>query len=141
MCIGYHALNKVTIKINYLLPRIDDLLDRLNGANTLAKLISNRRITKFTLQMRMLKMAMRIRYSSYEFLVMQFGLCNASSTFTTFMNSIFHEKLDEFLIIYIDDILVYSKILKDHVEHFEYVLNKLRQNKLFVNRVKNEFSQ
>jgi hypothetical protein len=70
-------------------------------------------------------MAMRIRYSPYEFLVMQFGLCNAPLTFTTFMNSIFHEKLDEVVIIYIDDILVYSKILKEHAEHFEYVLNKL----------------
>jgi hypothetical protein len=57
------------------------------------------------------------------------------------MNSSFHEKLDEFVIIYIDHILVYSKIIKEHVKHFEYVLNKLRQNKLFANRVKNEFSQ
>jgi hypothetical protein len=68
---------------------------------------------------------MKTRYSSYKLLVMQFGLCNAPSTFTTLTNSIFHEKLDDFVIIYIDDILVYSKIIKEHVEHFKYVLNKL----------------
>jgi hypothetical protein len=83
------------------------------------------------------KMAMKTMYNSYEFLVMQFGLCNAMLTFTTFMNSI----LDKFMIIYIDDILVYWNIIKKHVEHFGYVLNKFWQNKLFANRVKNEFSQ
>jgi hypothetical protein len=67
---------------------------------------------------------MRTKYGSYEFLVMPFGLCNTLSTFTTFMNSIFHEKLDEFVIIYIDDILVYTKTTKKHVKHLEYVLSE-----------------
>jgi hypothetical protein len=71
------------------------------------------------------KMTMRTRYGLYEFLVMPFRLCNALSKFTTFMNSIFHENLDKFMIIYIDVILVYSKTTKEHVEHLEYVLNKL----------------
>jgi hypothetical protein len=62
------------------------------------------------------------RYGSYEFLMMSFGLCNAPSTFTTFMNSVFHDKLNEFLIICIDDIFIYSKSAKEHVEHLEYVL-------------------
>jgi hypothetical protein len=66
------------------------------------------------------KTVMKTGYGSYEFLVMPFGLCNAPSMFTTFMNSIFHEKLDGFMIIYIDDILVYSKTTKEHVEHLEY---------------------
>ncbi len=83
---------------------------------------------------------MRTKYGLYEFQVMPFGLCNAPSTFTTFMNSIFHEKLDEFMIIYVDDILVYSKIIEKHVEHLEYVLNKLYENKLFANKAKNEFA-
>jgi hypothetical protein len=86
------------------------------------------------------KMVMRTRYGSYEFLVMPFGLFNIPLMFTTFMNSIFHEKLDEFVIIYIDDILVYSKIIKEHVEHLQYVFNKLH-DKLFVNKAKNEFAQ
>jgi hypothetical protein len=68
---------------------------------------------------------MRTKYGSYEFLRMPFKLCNVSLTFTTFMNSIFHEKLNEFMIIYIDHILVYFKIVEEHVEHLEYVLNKL----------------
>jgi hypothetical protein len=63
------------------------------------------------------KTAMKIKYGSYEFMVMSFGLCSASSIFTTLMNSIFHEKLDKFVIIYIDDILVYSKFVKEHMTH------------------------
>jgi hypothetical protein len=70
-------------------------------------------------------MIMRTKYGLYEFLVMPFGLCNALSTFMTFMNSIFHENLDEFVIIYINDILVYSKTMEEHVKHLEYVLNKI----------------
>ncbi len=83
---------------------------------------------------------MRTKYGSYELLVMPFRLCKVSSTFTTFTNSIFHEKLDEFVIIYIDDILVYSKMRKEHVEHLEYVLNKFYENKFFANKVKIEFA-
>jgi hypothetical protein len=65
---------------------------------------------------------MRMRDGSYEFLVMLFGLCNAPSTFITLMNSIFHDKLDKFLIIYIDDIFIYYKSVEEHVGHLEYVL-------------------
>jgi len=66
-------------------------------------------------------MTMRTRYGSYDFLVMLFGLCKAPSTFTTLMNSIFHKKLDEFVIIYIDDILMYSKFAEEHATHLEFV--------------------
>lgn len=78
---------------------------------------------------------------SYEFLMMLFGLCNAPFTFTTFMNSVFHNKLEELLIIYIDDILIYSKLAKEHVEHIKYVLQKLKENTLYVNKTKSEFAQ
>jgi hypothetical protein len=83
---------------------------------------------------------MRTRYGSCEFLMMPFELCNTSLTFTTLMNSIFHEKLNEFVIIYIDDILVYSKMTKKHVEPFEYVLNKICENILSTNKSKSEFT-
>jgi hypothetical protein len=86
------------------------------------------------------KIAMRTKYGSYKFLVMPFELCNVMLTFTTLVNSTFHEKLDEFMIIYINDILVYSKIIEEHVEHLEYVLSKLQENQFFANRVKNEFA-
>jgi hypothetical protein len=79
------------------------------------------------------KMAMKTKYCSYEFLVMSFRLCNASWTpyFTTLVNSIFNKKLYEFMIIYIDDIFVYSKIMEEHMEHLEYVLNKLHEKQTF----------
>ncbi len=86
-------------------------------------------------------MAMRTRYGFYKFLVMPFGLCNALSTFTTLINFIFHEKLNEFMIIYIDDILVYSKTTEEHAKHFKYVLGKIQDNQLFANRAKSEFAQ
>jgi hypothetical protein len=86
------------------------------------------------------KTSMRSRYGSYEFPVMPFGLCNVSLTFTTFMNSILHGKLDEFIIIYINDILVYSKMIKEHVEHLEYFLSQLHKNNFFANKVKKEFA-
>ncbi len=70
----------------------------------------------------MKKTSMKTRCDSYDFLVMSFGLCNAPSTFTTLMNSIFHDKLDEFVIIYIDDILMYSKFAKEHTTHLEFLL-------------------
>jgi hypothetical protein len=72
---------------------------------------------------------------------MPFGLCNATSTFTTLMNIVFQEKMDDFVIIYIDDILVYSKTTEDHVQKLEAVLRKLRDNKLYSNGGKNKFVQ
>jgi hypothetical protein len=74
-----------------------------------------------------------IIYDPYKFLVMPFGLCNAPSTFTTFIDFILHDKLDKFVIIYIDDILVYSKLVEKHVKHLKYVLKKLSNNNLYVN--------
>jgi len=123
MCIDYHTLNKITIKNNYTLPQIHDLFDNLNGACYFSRinLKSNYcqiRVKKADVE----KMVMKTRYSSYKFLVMSFELCNAPSTFTTLMNSIFHKKLDEFMIIYIDDILVYSKFAKEHATHLEFML-------------------
>jgi len=82
---------------------------------------------------------MRTHYGSYEFLVMSFGLCNAPSTFTTFMNLVFHDKLDEFLIIYIDAILIYSKSMEEHFRHLEYVMQKLKENDMYANNATNEF--
>ena len=77
------------------------------------------------------KTACRTRYGSFEFMVKPFGLYNAPTTFTTLMNNLFHEYLDDSMIIYIDDILVYSKTAKEHTEHLEKVLQKLRSNKLY----------
>ncbi len=128
MCINYCALNKIIIKNNYHLPRIDDLLDQLNGAKYFIWIdLKSGYYHIYIMDEDVEKMAMMTKYGSYEFLVMPFGLCNAPSKFMTLMNFIFHEMLDEFvIIIYIDDILVYSKIAKEHAEHLEYVLSKFR---------------
>jgi hypothetical protein len=87
------------------------------------------------------KTMMWIKYGLYEFLVMFFGLCNILATFKTLMNLILYEKLDKFVINYIDDIFIYSKTATKHVMHLEYVLRKLKENQFFANHVKSEFAQ
>ncbi len=87
------------------------------------------------------KKTMMSKFGLYEFLVMFFGLCNTMATFKTLMNLIFHEKLDEFVIVYIDDIFIYSKTTKQHARHLEYILRKLKENQFFANYAKNEFTQ
>jgi hypothetical protein len=131
MVFDYRALNKLTIKNRCALPNIPETLARLRDA---------RIFTKIDLQsgyhlIRMRegdehKTAFRCRYGHYEFLVMPFGLCNAPATFQTLMNEIFKDVLDQFLVVYLDDILVYSRTIEEHAEHLKIVLDKLRQNKL-----------
>jgi hypothetical protein len=109
MCVDYKALNKATMKNRYPLPRVNDLFDRLSGAKVFSRidLLSwyyQIRITKGDEE----KIAYHIRYGSYEFLVMPFGLTNAPATFCTLMNDIFQEWLDDFVVVYIDDILIYN---------------------------------
>ena len=86
------------------------------------------------------KTACHIRYGSYEFLVMPFGLYNAPSTFTTLMNTIFREEMNDFVLVYIDDILVYSKTTEEHARHLEVVLGRLKDNKLYANGEKRDFA-
>jgi hypothetical protein len=109
MCVDYRALNKAMVKNRYPLPRIDDLFDRLSGTKVFNRIDLRSgyyqiRITKGDKE----KTVCRTRYGSYEFLVMPFGLTNALATFCTLMNDIFQEWLNNFMVIYIDDILIYS---------------------------------
>ena len=102
------------------------------GLSTLAGSTCVQGITRYGLRKGMRrKRLVGTRYGSFEFLVMPFGLCNAPATFMTLMNNIFHEYLDDFVIIYMDDILVYSKTAEEHAEHLEKVFRKLRSNKLY----------
>ncbi len=142
MRIDYWALNKITINNNYPLLRIDDLFDRLNRARYFSRI--NLKFGYYHIHIAdgdMEKTTMKTHYGSYEFLMMPFGFCNAPSTFTTLMNSVFHDKLDKFLIIYIDYIHIYFKSTEKHIEQLKYVLQKLKENHLYVNKAKSEFVQ
>jgi hypothetical protein len=140
MCIDYRELNKVTIKNKYPLPRINDLFDQLKGASVFLKidLLSGYHQLKVR-EEDIPKTAIRTRYGHYEFLVMPFGLTNAPSVFMDLMNRVFHEYLDSFVVVFIDDILIYSANYAKHEEHLKMVLEKLRERKLFAKFKKCEF--
>ena len=129
LCIDYRELNKVTILNQYPLPRIDDLFDQLQGARVFSKI--DLRSGYHQLKIRsedVPKTAFKTRYGHYEFLVMPFGLTNALVVFMDLMNRIFQPYLDQFVIVFIDDILIYSGSKEDHEEHLRVVLQILREN-------------
>ncbi len=128
----YRALNKATMKNRYPLPRIDDLFDRLSGAKVFSRIdLHSGYYQIWIIEGDEEKTAYRTKYGSYEFLVMPFGLTNAPATFCTLMNDIFREWLDDFVVIYIDDILIYNGSLEEHAQHLRKVFQRLRENKLY----------
>ena len=140
MCVDYRPLNEVTIKNKYPLPRIDILFDQLSGARYFSKI--DLRLGYHQIKIRkedIPKTAFSTRYGLYEFTVMSFGLTNAPAYFMYLMNSIFMEELDVFVIIFIDDILIYSKTQEDHARHIHIVLQKLREHRLYAKFSKCEF--
>ena len=123
MCIDYRELNKLTIKNKYPLPRIDDLFDQLKGAVNFSKI--DLRSGYHQLKIKdsdVPKTAFRTRYGHYEFMVMPFGLTNAPAAFMDMMNRVFTKYLDKFIIVFIDDILVYWKNPNEHEEHLRTTL-------------------
>ncbi|XP_019250983.1 PREDICTED: uncharacterized protein LOC109229890 [Nicotiana attenuata] len=140
LCIDYRQLNKVTVKNKYPLPRIDDLFDQLQGARVFSKI--DLRFGYHQLRIRasdVPKTAFRTRYGHYEFLVMPFGLTNAPAAFMDLMNRVFRPYLDSFVIVFIDDILIYSRSQEEHEQHLRVVLQTLRDSQLYAKFSKCEF--
>ncbi|KAA3480938.1 DNA/RNA polymerases superfamily protein [Gossypium australe] len=125
-------LNKVTVKNKYPLPRIDDLFDQLKGATVFSK--TDLRSSYYQLRVKehyVPKIAFQTRYGHYEFLIMPFGLTNAPAVFMDLMNHIFRPYLDKFVVVFIDDILIYSWDESEHAEHLRTVLQTLRDKQLY----------
>ncbi|CAI7914306.1 unnamed protein product [Closterium sp. NIES-54] len=131
MCIDYHALNQVTIKSRYPIPRTDDLLDQLRGARYFSKINlcgGYHQIRVFADDCH--KTAFCTRYGSYKFTVMPFGLTNVPSTFQLTINRVFRDLLDRCVIVYLDDILIFSKIREQHLRDLDAVFKRLQENRI-----------
>ena len=140
MCIDYRQINKVTVKNKYPLPRIEDLFDQLKGAGVFSKI--DLRSGYYQLRVKegdVPKTAFRTPYGHYEFLVMPFGLTNAPAAFMDLMNRVFRPYVDQFVIVFIDDILVYSNDAQEHEQKLRIVLETLREKKLYAKLSKCDF--
>ena len=140
MVVDYRPVNLVTIKNKYPLPRINDLYDQLAGSLVFSRM--DLRLCYHQIKIKngdIPKTAFVTRYGQYEYTVMSFGLTNAPATFSRLMNSIFMEYLDKFAVVYLDDILIYSKNEEEHAEHLRLVLMKLQEYRLYAKFSKCEF--
>jgi len=140
MCVYYRPLNAMTIKNKYPLPRIDILFDQLAKAKVFSKIDLRSGYHQNKIRPEDIpKTAFSTRYGLYEYLVMSFGLTNAPAHFLYLMNSVFMPELDKFVVVFIDDILVYSKNAQDHEKHPRIVLTRLREHQLYAKFSKCEF--
>ena len=127
MCIDYRSLNKITVKNRYPLPRIEELLDRLHGARYFSKIDLHSGYHQIRVrEADIAKTAFVTRYGSFEYLVMPFGLCNAPATFQRIVNTILRDGLDKFVLVFLDDILIFSRTKEEHEQHIRMILERLR---------------
>jgi hypothetical protein len=142
LCIDFRQLHKVTIKNKYPLPRIDDLFDQLKNAKIFSKIDLKSGYHKVRIKDEDInKTSFRTRYRHYEFRVVSFGLSNAPHVFMCLMDGVFREYLDKFVIVFLDDILIYSKSEEEHEKHLKMVLQVLREHQLYAKLSKCSFYQ
>ena len=140
LCVDYRPMNAATIKNKYPLPRIDLLFEQLPGAKVFSKI--DLRSGYHQIKIRpsdMPKTAFSTRYGLYEYLIMSFGLTNAPAYFMYLMNSVFMPELDKFVVVFTDDILIYSKTEEEHAQHLHIVLQRLREHQLYAKFSKCDF--
>ena len=141
MVVDYRALNNITVKNKYPLPRVDDILDQFHGAKIFSKLDLRSGYHQIRLSEESIpKTAFRTRYGLYEFTVLPFGLCNAPATFQRMVNDIFKPYLDKFVNVFIDDIIIWSSSPSQHLEHLRKVFELLREHKLYAKLSKCSFA-
>jgi hypothetical protein len=140
ICVDYRLLNEVTIKNKYPLLRIEDLFDQMRGAKVFSKIDLRSGYHQMKIRWSDIhKTAFTTRCGLYEYTVMSFGLTNAPTYFMYLMNKVFMEYLDKFVVVFIDNILVYSKTEEEHGEHLRLVLQKLREQQLYAKFSKCDF--
>jgi hypothetical protein len=140
LCIDFRQLNKVTVKNKYPLPMIDDLFDRLKDAKMFSKIDLRSRYHQVRIKYEDInKTSFRTRYGHYKFKVVSFGLSNAPAIFMSLMKGVFKDYLDKFFIVFLDDILVYSRTDEEHEQHLRMVLKVLREHQLYAKMSKCSF--
>jgi hypothetical protein len=132
MCVDYRSLNEVTIKNKYPLPRIEDLFNQMNGGSVFLTIDLRSGYHQLKIwESDIPKTAFRTRYGLYEYTLMSFGVTNMPAYFLYLMNKVFMVYLDKFVVAFVDDILISSKMEEEHEKHLRLVLEKIRSNKLY----------
>jgi hypothetical protein len=142
LCIDYRQLNKATIKSQYLLPRNDDMFDQMKGATGFSRI--DLRSGNHQLRIKeedIPKTTFKTRFGHYEFTILPLGLTNVPGVFMSSTNGVFQDYLEKFIQVFIDDILIYFRMMEEHDEHLRLVLHCLQENKLFGNFPKCSFYQ